>query len=194
MAHNSPNPNHSLSAQTQTEQELLHTVLDPNSAYPWQPSQAEAYFEQTATAGESLEISDEEAAQGWQAFSGQLNAFWGSNSLSVQDALFQKFAGKLSATLVDQISHTAQQVINSGRPMAEQLIACVRDTLSAWDEADLQVMARPLAYSMRGQEEILDVTIASVRNDEWDALSPMEQARISLAAARYALDYLKDNA
>ena len=86
------------------------------------------------------------------------------------------------------------QVASTGRPLAEQLIACVRDTLTGWEEADLQVMARPLAHAMRGQEEILEATISSVRDIEWDALSPMEQARISLAAARWSIDYVNDRA
>ena len=179
-------------SQTEIELALLQTLLDENTAYPWDPALADAYYQQAAKAGEALEISADDAAQGWQAMSNQLNQLWGSNTVSLKDVLCQKFAGRLSAGLIDHISQSAQQVVENGRPLAEQLIACVRDSLTGWDDADLQVMARPLAYAMRGQSEILDVTIASVRNAEWDSLSAMEQARLSLAAARYAIDYLKE--
>jgi hypothetical protein len=191
MAKNPSQPKRVLSAQTQVEQELLHAVLMDEAVYPWQPAQADAYYQQVAAAGEALEWFDEEVTQGWQTFSTQLNGVWGHSAGALQAALAQKFAGRLSVGLIDQISDMAQQMIHSGRPLAEQLIACVRDTLTGWDDGDLQVMARPLAYAMRGQTDILDVTIASVRNTDWDALSPMEQARLSLAAARYAIDYLK---
>ena len=50
-------------------------------------------------------------------------------------------------------------------------------------------MARPMAFAMRGSsaDEFVEATIQSVRQDDWDALSPIEQARLSLAAARYAI-------
>ncbi|MEO0541177.1 MAG: hypothetical protein AAFZ80_09980 [Cyanobacteria bacterium P01_A01_bin.105] len=190
------------SAREKTDADMLHIVLDAAQPYPWLPTDpaAQAYLDEVAAAGDALDITDGEAIEGWQALSTQLESMWTTpsqvpaspTSAELQDRLREKFAQRLPASLVQQISAKAQQVMASGRPMAEQLIACVQDTLTAWDETDLQVMARPLAYAMRGQEEILEVTIQSVRNAEWEALSPMEQARISLAAARYAIDCLKD--
>ncbi len=178
-----------LSAENLAQQEMLQSMLTSQEPYPWTPAEASNYFEKVATAGDELELSDEEAQLGWQAFSAQLDAFWGSTNTSVELALAQRFARRLSEDVITQITAKASQVINTGRPLAEQLIACVRDTLTGWDDADLQVMARPLAHAMRGQEEILDATINSVRDIEWDDLSSMEQARISLAAARWAIDY-----
>ena len=179
-----------LSAESLAQQEMLQSILTTQTPYPWTPAEASDYFAEATAAGDELALSDEEAQLGWQAFSTQLNAFWGETS--IQTALAQRFARRLSADMIDQITAKAAQVINSGRPLAEQLIACVRDTLTGWDDADLQVMARPLAHAMRGQEEILDATINSVRDIEWESLSSMEQARISLAAARWAIDYATD--
>ena len=179
-----------LSAESLAQQEMLQSILTTQPPYPWTPAEASDYFAEATAAGDELALSDEEAQLGWQAFSAQLNAFWGETS--IQTALAQRFARRLSADMIDQITAKAAQVINSGRPLAEQLIACVRDTLTGWDDADLQVMARPLAHAMRGQEEILDATINSVRDIEWESLSSMEQARISLAAARWAIDYATD--
>ncbi|WP_152532158.1 hypothetical protein [Leptolyngbya sp. Heron Island J] len=180
----------SLSAENLAQQEMLQSVLTNQPPYPWMPAEASDYFAEAIDAGDELTLSDEEAQLGWQAFSAQLDAFWGETS--IQTALAQRFARRLSADIIDQITAKAAQVINNGRPLAEQLIACVRDTLAGWDDADLQVMARPLAHAMRGQEEILDATINSVRDIEWESLSSMEQARISLAAARWAIDYVTD--
>jgi hypothetical protein len=67
----------------------------------------------------------------------------------------------------------------------------VQDCLPSWGEEDLQVLARPFAYAMRGSEtEMLEVALRSVRCAEWADLSSIEQARLSLALARYALDQM----
>ncbi|MEM9265491.1 MAG: hypothetical protein AAGA46_08200 [Cyanobacteria bacterium P01_F01_bin.13] len=183
--------NQHLSTETNAQQEMLQSILSPQQPYPWTPSDASDYFTNATDTNTELAFSDEEAQLGWQNLSAQLDQLW-NGSTSLQAALAQRFTRRLSQDVIEQITAKATQVINTGRPLAEQLITCVRDTLTGWDEADLQVMARPLAHAMRGQEEILDATINSVRDIEWEALSPMEQARISLAAARWAIDHAKE--
>lgn len=189
VSHRDSSSNQSLSAADKAQQEMLQAILSPQPPYPWTPSESVEYFNQTT--GDELALSDEEARAGWQTLSAQLDTIWGG-SASIQEALAQRFARRLSQDVIEQIAAKVNQVVNTGRPLAEQLIACVRDTLTGWDEADLQVMARPLAHAMRGQEEILESTINSVRDIEWEALSPMEQARISLAAARWAVDHVME--
>lgn len=182
------------SPQTEAELGLLQTILDGETAYPWEATQAAEHVSQT-TAQHSLEFSEAEADAGWTVLSQQLNTFWGDaideNAVDVEAALLAKFAGRLSATVADRIAQVAQQVADSGRPLAEQMIACVRETLADWDEVDLQVMARPMAFAMRGQAENIDAAINAVRNVEWERLNEIEQARLSLAAARYALDQIE---
>lgn len=189
-------------AQTAAELALLQRLLDAagESAgeYPWQPADPAAwsYWQQAEAAGESLDISAAEATQGWQALSHQLDQQWASQ-VSLPQQLEQKFAGRLSPALSQQISARAIELVASGRPLADQMIACVQELLSGWAEADLRVMARPLAYAMRdgrrdgNQDETLELAIRSVRQAQWADLSPMEQARLGLAAARYALDQLR---
>ncbi|MBT9315095.1 hypothetical protein [Leptothoe spongobia] len=189
---NNSSSKQNLSTENHAQQEMLQSILSPQQSYPWAPADASDYFNEATAAGDELAFSEEEATLGWQALSVQLNTLWGESTTSVQIALAQRFARRLSQDMIDQITAKANQVVSTGRPLAEQLIACVRDTLTGWDEADLQVMARPLAHAMRGQEEILDATIDSVRNIEWAELSPMEQARISLAAARWAIDHVTE--
>ena len=186
-------PQQRLSAETKAQQEMLQAILSPHHPYPWTPAEAAEYFTDATAANDELALSDEEAQLGWQALSAQLDQLWqGGDTTSLQAALAQRFARRLSQDVIEQITTKATQGINTGLPLAEQLITCVRDSLTGWDKADLQVMARPLAHAMRGQEEILEATINSVRDIEWDALSPMEQARISLAAARWAIDHATD--
>ncbi len=169
--------------------ELLQAVLEADG-YPWLAAEMAAdYAAHAETAGQMLEISEAEAAQGWQGLSQQLRELW-DDSLILQ--LQRKFADRLSPAMIAHISDRAQQAVRSGQPMMAQMIACVRDRLTQVAESDLQVMARPMALAMRGSsdEAFVEATIRSVRSAEWDALSPLEQARLSLAAARYAISQL----
>lgn len=179
-----------MSEQMSAEQvELLQAVLETDG-YPWLSAEMTAeYAARAEAAGQVLEISDADAARGWQGLSQRLNERW-NDSLIVQ--LQQKFAGRLSPAMIAHISDRAQPAVRSGQPMMAQMIACVRDRLTQVAESDLQVMARPMALAMRGSsdEEFVEATIRSVRSAEWEALSPLEQARLSLAAARYAIAQL----
>lgn len=196
------NPSPSSSADSDTtaaalsaaQAELLQSVLDPEQSVPWLANEAAGeYALQIEAAGQALEISDEEASEGWQGLSAQLSQVWGDATagaeVSVLALLQEKFAGRLPSDLLSMISEKAQQVAKSGQPMVKQLITCVQDGLDNMAEADLQVMARPMAFAMRGSsaDEFVDVTIQSIRKDDWASLSPIEQARLSLAAARYAI-------
>ena len=182
---------------SETRSELLQSVLTEQS-YPWLPdSVANGYEENLAAAGQSLEISDEEALVGWHGLSAQLNQIWAGSSVDVLALLRQKFAARLPETVLVAISDHAQQAAHglseSAQPMVAKMIACVTGTVTAIGEADLQVMARPMAFAMRssGTEELVDATAASVRQADWDNLSALEQAKLSLAAARYAIAQLE---
>lgn len=194
---NSSSANHSGNADlSETRAELLQSVLTEQS-YPWLPgSVAENYEEDLDTAGQSLEISDAEAQAGWQGLSAQLDQIWAGSGVDVLALLKQKFAARLPEAVLMAISDRAQQaqqatqnLSESAQPMAARMIACVKGTVSKIGEADLQVMARPMAFAMRssGAEELVDATVASVRQAEWESLSALEQAKLSLAVARYAI-------
>lgn len=171
--------------------ELLQAVLE-TEAYPWLANEtAKNYGDEAEAAGQTLEISDDEVAKGWQALSTQLNGMWGDTGIVAQ--LKQKFANRLPAEMMAQIGERAQQIVSSGeatgQTVLEQMLACVQDVLSYVAEDDLRVIGRPMATAMRGSsaDELLEVTIKSVRAAEWEELSPIEQARLGLAAARYAI-------
>ena len=184
-------------ALSTAQAELLHSVLE-TEAYPWLVDKtAEHYSAEAEAAGQALEISDDEVAKGWEGLSTQLNAIWEDASVVAQ--LKQKFADRLPTAMLAQIGERAQQIVSSSeaasQSVLEQMLACVQDVLSYVAQDDLRVIGRPMATAMRGSsaDELLNVTIKSVRAAEWGALSPIEQARLGLAAARYAISQAEKN-
>jgi hypothetical protein len=193
-------------ALSKLQTELLQAVLE-TEAYPWLADEmAQPYSAHTEAAGEMLEISDEEATQGWQSLSAQLDQRFAlmGNGASLSERLQQKFAERLPADMLARIGEKAQQLVSGGESVGqsvgqsvlEQMMACVQDVLSYIADEDLRVMARPMAMAMRGNsaDEFVDATIKSVRTDDWAALSPIEQARLGLAAARYAISQAENQA
>ena len=201
--------------QAQAELELLQLILqDSTSYYPCNPAEpeAEAYFaalEQEVVAG----WLEEDFAAPIQKLAAQFDQLWktvdgtatdrsetagseiaGSETATqrlINTEFFQRFATQVPQQMLDAIVQRAQQVISSNLTLADQLVHAVQDCLPSWEEEDLQVLARPFAYAMRGSEtEMLEVALRSVRCAEWTELSGIEQARLSLAIARYAIDQL----
>lgn len=182
-------------SQCQTElDDLLEAVLgaDDRVSYPWNPadSGAEAYFAELEQDFTLDGLQPEELTARSQVLFNQLNQMWAQMSLS------KRFAAHVPQRLLDTIVQQAQQVISTNLSLADQLVQCVREIMPAWDEDDLRVLARPLAYAMRGAEtdNNLESTLGSVRSTEWASLSEIEQARLSLAIARYALANLNQPA
>jgi len=175
-------------SQAQAELELVQALLQANeAAYPWNPADpnAESYFTQMEQAFDLTAWSEDEVAPRSQKFFSFLNQLWTPVSLT------QKFSARVPQALLNQIAQHAQRIVASNLSLANQLIQCVQDVLPNWGEEDLQILARPLAYAMRGNEtEAIESTLTAVRAVEWTELSEIEQARLSLAVARYALAQL----
>ncbi len=189
------------SALPMAQAELLHAVLDAEP-YPWLADEMPtAYEEQAEAAGQALELSDEEATAGWQSLSMQLNQMFNQQTSQAESHLSQqlkeKFAGRLPTEMIAQISDRAQQLANearsTGQSVLDQMVVCVQGVMAQMAEDDLRVMGRPMAMVMRGNstDEFVTATIKSVRMVEWDMLSEIEQARLSLAAARYAISQIE---
>lgn len=180
-----------------TQAALLQAVLDTERSAPWLAEDVAAEYENSVeSAGAALEISNEEAAEGWQGLSAQLNQIWAdaasgvvADNAGVLAQLQQRFGERLPGHLLTVIADKAQQAVRGAEPMVTQMISCVQDEFAQLAVADLQVMARPMAFAMRGNsaDELVEATVQSIREDNWEALSPIEQARLSLAAARYAI-------
>ncbi|NER95675.1 MAG: hypothetical protein F6J86_17865 [Symploca sp. SIO1B1] len=179
-------------ALTQTQLELLDALLQvQDEHYPWNPAELEAqnYFEELEQ-GFSLEPwqDEEEIAGASQEFFEQLHQCWASPLTSTTDSLqallSEQFATNVPQVWLEVIANKAQEVFSTKISLVEQLVSCVQPLLPNWTEDDLLVLARPLAYGMRGGAE-------PVKAAEWKELSQMEQVRVSLAVARFALAQIK---
>ncbi len=166
-------------------------------AYPWNPADpaAESFFEQAEQESVFAGWSDAEIATRATAFFAQVDQLWAPAAFatpvaaSLQSKLAQKFAQQVPENLLAVIAQQAQAVVASSLSIADQLVHCVETVLPSFAVEDLQVLARPLAYAMRGDADATpwDTLLNNVRPIQWDALSEIEQARISLAIARYAI-------
>jgi hypothetical protein len=179
------------------ELDLLHSILDPSPSYPWNPytPEGEAYLTDLEANWDETGTVDA-IASGWQVLSAQLNARWPSETTDRTAALVAALAQRFTFSLPDQVLHTlAQQALalaHSGRPLMEQLVQCVQSVLNGWDNDDLEVLARPLAYSLRdGRGDIVDLQLRALQQGDWATLSEVEKARCSLAIASIALNQAK---
>lgn len=204
MTHNANRPS-AFPFQAQAELELLQLMLqeDQPLIYPWNPAapEAEAYFE--ALEQEVLQIgwTTEDFVGSGQALATTLNQAWAefdgvptvatpavANPTTSPTVVLRQFAAQVPQQLLDTIVQRAQQLVTTNLSLADQMVQCVQACLPNWAEEDLQVLARPYAYAMRGADtEMLESALRSMRCAAWADLSGIEQARLSLAIARYAL-------
>lgn len=181
------------------EQDLLTSIVSSETVYPWQllETEAEGYLAQLEAEFDALGEDELDAAiaTGWQAFSAQLEALASSPSggdlaqpaETILDQIRQ-FQDRLPIALLQNLATTATTLARSGQPLIDQLVTCVHDLLPTWDVADLAVLARPLAYSLRdGRGEIVDLNLRAIPITDWDNLSELDQARLTLTIASVAL-------
>ena len=201
--------------QAATELELLQVLLSEDT-YPWSLETDDAhhaYFDHLETSW-TQGMSEEENTQieeKGQLFFQQLEQAWAdadaSNTASapttviddaplasIQAILTEKFQERVPVTLIASLTQKAHQLASQPISLAEQLVQSVEDVLPDWGVEDLQVLARPYAFAMRGPEtDKLEVALRSVRYAAWTELSGVEQARLSLAIARYTLSQMPSN-
>ncbi|HEY9875224.1 MAG TPA: hypothetical protein V6D12_17460 [Candidatus Obscuribacterales bacterium] len=182
---------------SQAQAELLEALLEPSDAlYPWNPADpsAEAYFENLEQQFQLDDWSDEEIMHRSRSLFAQLDSCWTQASSPTADvleaSLSDRFAARVPSDLLGAIARIAKQVVKTNLSKADQLVQCVQQMLPNWAEEDLLVFARPFAYAMRGEGEAVDSTLSAIRPVDWTDLSQMEQARLSMAIASYALDSL----
>jgi len=189
MATQSPDSQYFRDSQTQAQMELLATIVQTDVAYPWNPAQLESESYLTALEEEfalSDSFSDSDIAQKSQVLFGQLEQVWLTTAL--QKSLREKFA-RVPQDFLARIAQSVQNATVKYQSLADQMVECVLDILPQWAEEDLQVLARPLAYAMREVDsEGAQLVMATKR--PWAQLSEIEQARVSLAVARYAISQL----
>ena len=189
MATQSPDSQYFRDSQTQVEMELLATIVQTDVAYPWNPAQLESESYLTALEEEfalSDSFSDSDIAQKSQVLFAQLEQVWLTTGL--QKSLREKFA-RVPQDFLARIAQSVQNATVKYQSLADQMVECVLDILPQWAEEDLQVLARPLAYAMREVDSEGAELVMAARKP-WAQLSEIEQARVSLAVARYAISQL----
>ena len=189
MATQSPDSQYFRDSQTQVEMELLATIVQTDVAYPWNPAQLESESYLTALEEEfalSDSFSDSDIAQKSQVLFAQLEQVWLTTAL--QKSLREKFA-RVPQDFLARIAQSVQNATVKYQSLADQMVECVLDILPQWAEEDLQVLARPLAYAMREVDSEGAQLLMPTRRP-WAQLSEIEQARVSLAVARYAISQL----
>ncbi|MEG4515624.1 MULTISPECIES: hypothetical protein [unclassified Microcoleus] len=190
MATQSPDSEYFRDSQTQAQMELLATIVQTDVAYPWNPAQLESESYLTALEQEfglSDSFSDSDIALKSQVLFSQLEQVWLTTAL--QKSLREKFA-RVPQDFLTSIAQSVQNATVKYQSLADQMVECVLDILPQWAEEDLQVLARPLAYAMRDVDsEGGELVMATKR--PWAQLSEIEQARVSLAVARYAISQLE---
>ena len=181
------------------EHDLITSIFSADAVYPWQPLEAEAegYLTQLEAEFDALGEDELDAAiaAGWQTFSAQIAELAPSTT---KDDLAQpagvildqirQFQDRLPIALLQNLATSATALARSGQPLIDQLVTCVHDLLPTWDTADLAVLARPLAYSLRdGRGEIVDLNLRAIPTTNWDNLSELDRARLTLTVASVAL-------
>ncbi|HEY9694443.1 MAG TPA: hypothetical protein V6D15_19750 [Oculatellaceae cyanobacterium] len=186
-------------ALSQMQGELLSLILQPEDTnYPLNPADlgSEAFFTALEQQFELEEWSDEEISVRSQALFTSLDSCWEQASSSTTDtltaSLLDKFGARIPQHWLEAIAQKASAVISSNLSVAEKLVQCVQQQLPNWAEEDLIVFSRPLAYAMRGETNPVESTLNAIPEIEWSELSDMEQVRLSLAIARYALDSINN--
>jgi hypothetical protein len=176
---------HSKSHSTQTDLDLLQALFEEENTYPWHPQHPDsvAYLTELETEFELSDcLTDSEIDQRSQTFFAQVEQLYTTTTL--QQSLLHRFADQMPRDVLDRLAEAAAEVgekmSDCGVSLADRLVACVQNILPQWQAEDLYVLARPFAFSMLGPE-------TEIRDTQWTEMSEVEQARMSLAVARYAL-------
>ena len=188
--------------RAQAELEFMQLILEQPSdledlSYPYNPADpaADAYFDALEQEVLALGWSEADLMAEGKILSRHIDQLWVdlatsemSTAASITEELSKRFSARVPQQILDGIVQKARQVFNQNLSLSDQLVQCVQGYLPVWGVEDLQVFARPLAYAMRAPEaESLDSTLQTIRPADWQELSDVEQARLSLAIARYAI-------
>jgi hypothetical protein len=146
-------------------------------SYPWNPADSDAFFNQLPQLTDNLDGSDLQIRAA--DFFTTLDQLW---DRSLQTLLVRKFA-TVPQSILASIAQQAGSLAKTAASQADQLIQCVQQSLPQWDLDDLQVMARPMAYAMRGQ----DPKGEAIAKD-WASLSEVDRAKLLLEIAQYAIN------
>ena len=185
--------------------EFMETLLEPEDAtYPWNVADESsvAYFQHLELQFDLLDFPEAELITSANNFYQNLDMIWDQVAVTenkniskntvhyLQEALENAFS-VIPGVLLAAICSKASEVFIFEQSASDNLVKCVQALLPNWETDDLLVLARPFAYSMRSSEpQTLTSIIEDFEHRDWANLSEIEQAKITLAIADYALKYL----
>ena len=170
-----------LSLSEQINAELLAILIEEEVTYPWDVTAVEGndpldVTETPFSLCEGLEATAIEA-QAHRFFS-SLHQKFPTVSVSSRSNIFDKFASLLPAEHLNSLVESAENLVNSQLDNFDRLVVCLGELFPQWSPEDLQVFARPYAYTMRnGQSK------TTIDTEDWQSLSEIEQIRRSAAIA-----------
>jgi hypothetical protein len=200
---------------SQIELEFLEALLQPeDGTYPWNPAdeQSEEYFHHLEEQFLLQDVLEEELTTRSEDFYNHLEALWTSHAvpynhttdsnivIQLQETLQSRLATGVPKQWLKAIAQKAADICTTQQLMADKLadkladtlVECVQSVLPGWRSEDLLVLARPYAYAMRSSEsqKTAETVLNRIDEHEWKNLSEIEQARVSMAIAYYALQQL----
>jgi hypothetical protein len=170
-----------LSLSEQITAELLAILIEEEDTYPWDVTAVESYdpLDVTETPFSLCEGLEATVLEGQaHGFFNSLHQKFPTVSVSSWSNIFDKFASLLPAEHLNRLIESAENLVNSQLDDFERLVVCLSELFPQWSPEDLQVFARPYAYTMRnGQSE------TNIQTKNWQNLSEIEQIRRSAAIA-----------
>ncbi len=145
--------------------------------YPLSIADAEHWFSDPSN-GLLDDLTEAELIDRSRHFFSAMEQLWADDLVTV---LMRKFV-TVPQAVIATIAVQAEKMSAASGDLADKLIACVQETLPMWADDDLRVFARPLAYAMRGE------VAGEPSNKDWAGLSEIEQAKLVLTIAKYAID------
>lgn len=149
--------------------------------YPLSPADADQWFSDESMNTLLDDFTDAELTDRSEHFFSAMEQLWADDLATV---LMRKFA-TVPQSVIAAIATQAEKMAAASGELADKLIGCVQETLPMWAEDDLRVFARPLAYAMRGE------VASEPSSKDWAELSEIEQAKLTLAIAKYAMEHVQ---
>jgi hypothetical protein len=189
---------HTLDHLSVAEAQLMDCLLAvPTINYPWNPSDPATadYYAETDSQFSLDDWSDDEITQRSQSFFASIQSCWETapsqeSELSPLAALTAKFGARVPQQWLSKIAANVSNLATSSLEPVDQLVQSVQDLLSNWETEDLLVMARPYAYAMRCNPGV-DNPDNIVRPLDWEELSEVERAKLTILMAQYAIERIQ---
>jgi hypothetical protein len=174
--------------------DCLLAVDESAANYPWNPAEPAAaeYYLETDRHFSLDSWSDTEIAHSSQAFFAKIQSCWANSpspelELSPLAALMAKFGARVPQQWLAQIAANVSRLVPEQLEPIDHLVQSVQDLLPNWMAEDLLVIARPYAYAMRGDTGVEHLSNI-VRPLDWDQLSELERAKLTIAIAQVAIN------